>query len=55
LLIVAEGGVLTGRSLDFVRTWPNQQEITVKARHYMQEDVPNEIGVAITDLIKSMA
>jgi haloalkane dehalogenase len=55
LLIVAEGGVLTGRSLDFVRTWPNQREITVKARHYMQEDVPNEIGVAIADLIKSMA
>ena len=55
LLIAAEGGVLTGRSLEFVRTWPNQQEVTVKARHYMQEDVPNEIGVAIADLIKSIA
>jgi haloalkane dehalogenase len=55
LLIAAEGGVLMGRSLEFVRTWPNQQEVTVSARRYMQEDVPNEIGVAIADLIKSMA
>ena len=54
LLILAEGGVLTGRGLAFARTWPNQKEMTVKARHYMQEDVPQEIGAAIAHFIQSL-
>lgn len=54
LLILAEGGVLTGRSRDFARTWPNQRDITVKARHYMQEDVPHDIGLAIADFMRSL-
>ncbi len=54
LLIRAEGGVLTGRALSVARTWPNQQEITIKARHYMQEDVPHEIGLAIADFVRSL-
>jgi haloalkane dehalogenase len=54
-LILAEGGVLIGRGRDFARTWPNQQEITVKARHYMQEDVPHDIGFAIADFVRSLA
>jgi haloalkane dehalogenase len=55
LLILAEGGVLTGRGRDFARTWPNQREITVKGRHYMQEDVPHEIDLAIADFVRSLA
>jgi len=54
LLIVAEAGVLNGRSLDFARTWPNQRELIVKARHYMQEDVPDEIGLAVANLVRSL-
>lgn len=54
LLIVAESGVLHGRGLDFARTWPNQRELVVKARHYMQEDVPDEIGLALVNLIKPL-
>jgi haloalkane dehalogenase len=54
LLITAEAGVLTGRALDLARSWPNQQELIVKARHYMQEDVPDEIGSAIADLVRSL-
>ena len=54
LLILAEGGVLTGRGLDFARTWPHQQEITVSARHYMQEDVPHEISLAIADFVRPL-
>ena len=53
LLIRAEDGVLAGRSLDFARTWPNQREIIVKARHFMQEDVPDQIGLAIADFVRS--
>lgn len=55
LLILAESGVLTGRGRDFARTWPNQREITLKARHYMQEDAPHEIGLAIADFVGSLA
>jgi len=54
LLIIAEEGVLNGRTLNFARTWPNQREIIVKARHYMQEDVPDEIGLAVANLIRSL-
>jgi haloalkane dehalogenase len=55
LLILAEpGAIITGRVRDFVRTWPNQREITVKGRHFIQEDAPREIGFAIADFIKSL-
>jgi hypothetical protein len=27
-----------------MRTWPNQREITVKGRHFIQEDAPREVG-----------
>jgi haloalkane dehalogenase len=39
LLIVGDpGAIITGRTLDFCRTWPNQREVTVKGRHFLQED-----------------
>ena len=41
------GSILRGPQRDFCRTWPNQQELTVPGRHYLQEDSPNEIGRAI--------
>jgi haloalkane dehalogenase len=41
------GALLTGRSRDLCRTWPNQREVTVKGIHYVQEDVPHEIGTAL--------
>lgn len=54
LLIVAEpGALLRGRNLEFARTWKNQQEITVKGVHYVQEDSPVEIGEAIRDFVNS--
>jgi haloalkane dehalogenase len=49
LFINAEpGAILTGESRDFCRTWPNQQEVTVKGNHFLQEDSPDEIGKAIS-------
>ena len=52
LLIVAEpGALLRGRSLEFCRTWPNQKEVTVKGIHYIQEDSPHEIGIAIKEFL----
>ena len=41
------GTILTGPQRDFCRAWANQQEVTVKGSHFIQEDSPNEIGRAI--------
>lgn len=41
------GSILTGPQREFARSWPNQTEVTVSGRHFVQEDSPNEIGEAI--------
>ena len=52
LFINAEpGSILVGRARDFCRTWPNQEEITVKGRHFIQEDSPDEIGQSIANFL----
>jgi haloalkane dehalogenase len=54
LFINAEpGSLLIGRSRDFCRTWPNQHEISVRGIHFIQEDSPNEIGVALANFARS--
>ena len=48
LFVNAEpGSILVGAQRDFCRTWPNQDEVTVKGLHFVQEDSPGEIGQAI--------
>ena len=41
------GSILVGAQRDFCRGWPNQQEVTVRGSHFLQEDSPAEIGQAI--------
>jgi len=54
LFINAEpGSMLIGRSRDFCRSFPNQQEITVSGLHFIQEDCPDEIGVALAHFIRA--
>jgi haloalkane dehalogenase len=54
LFIAAEpGSILVGRALDFCRQWPNQREAKVAGIHFIQEDSPHEIGVALRDFVKS--
>jgi haloalkane dehalogenase len=36
---------------EFCRTWPNQKEVTVKGRHFLQEDSPAEIGAALRQFV----
>lgn len=49
LFINAEpGSILTGSQREFARTWPNQTEVTVPGIHFIQEDSPDEIGLAIS-------
>ena len=48
LLVNADpGSIMIGRALEFCRSWPNQQEVTVKGAHFVQEDSPVEIGQAV--------
>ena len=48
------GAILVGPQREFCRTWPNQEEITVKGIHFIQEDSPDEIGQAVADFIKKL-
>jgi haloalkane dehalogenase len=45
------GTILTGAQREFCRRWPNQQEVTVKGSHFIQEDSPAEIGGAIAAFV----
>jgi haloalkane dehalogenase len=47
------GSILVGKQREFCRTWDNQEEVTVTGRHFLQEDSPNEIGVAIKNWMSS--
>ena len=52
LFINAEpGSLLVGRAREFCRSWANQQEVTVKGSHFIQEDSPDDIGRAIADWV----
>ena len=46
-----QGHGLAGAARDFCRTWPNQREITLPGKHYLQEDHPHEIGEAVARFI----
>jgi haloalkane dehalogenase len=41
------GAILVGPQREFCRAWPNQEEVTVRGSHFLQEDSPVEIGQAI--------
>ena len=45
---------ITGSVRDYVRTFPNQQEITVDGIHFLQEDSPHAIGVAVRDFVNAL-
>ncbi len=38
----------------FCRSWPNQRETTVKGRHFLQEDSPDEIGEALREFVTTL-
>jgi haloalkane dehalogenase len=48
------GDMLTGSRRDFCRTWPAQREVTVRGRHLLQEDSPDEVGRAIVDWLTAV-
>lgn len=55
LFVNAEpGAILRGRQREYCRTWPNQQEVTVKGSHFIQEDSPNEIGQVVAAFLRGI-
>lgn len=56
LFINAEPGmIMTGRTRDWLRKFPNQQEVTVKGLHFIQEDSPGEIAAALRGWLSALA
>lgn len=54
LFINAEpGSILIGAQRQYCRSWPEQQEITVRGIHFLQEDSPDAIGEAVAVFIRS--
>jgi haloalkane dehalogenase len=53
LFVNAEPGMtLTGSRREFCRTWPNQEEVTVRGAHFVQEDSPHELGEAVATFVR---
>ena len=48
------GSILVGRQREMCRQWPNQKEVTVKGSHFIQEDSPDEIGLAIKTFLTEL-
>ena len=56
LFVNADPGViLTGPQREFCRRWPNQEEVTVRGSHFLQEDSPREIGEAVARFVSRLA
>jgi haloalkane dehalogenase len=54
LLIVSTQGQMAGPDLEFCRTWANQTEVAVEAKHFFQEDAPEAVGQALRDWIGTL-
>jgi haloalkane dehalogenase len=48
------GSILVGAQREFCRRWPNQREVTVHGRHFIQEDSPVEIGRAVDGFVRGL-
>jgi len=56
LFVNADPGIiLIDRQREFARRLPNQEEITVKGLHFIQEDSPAEIGKSVAGFIQQNA
>jgi haloalkane dehalogenase len=48
------GSIVGGRIRDLIRSWPSLTEITVSGVHFVQEDSPDEIGVAVAQFVRKL-
>jgi haloalkane dehalogenase len=54
LYIQSDPGTMLPSARAFCRAWPEQSEVTVRARHYPQEDAPDEVGQAIANWLQHL-
>jgi haloalkane dehalogenase len=54
LYIKSDPGTMLPSAREFCRAWPAQSEVTVRARHYPQEDSPDEVGQAIANWLQHL-
>jgi haloalkane dehalogenase len=55
LFVNAEpGAVLVGAQRERCRRWPNQREVTVRGRHFVQEDSPAAVGEAVVQFVRTV-
>jgi haloalkane dehalogenase len=54
LFIHSDPGTMQPTQLEFCRTWRAQSEVTVRGRHYPQEDSPDETGQAIASWLQNL-
>jgi haloalkane dehalogenase len=54
LYIQSDPGTMLPSAREFCRAWPAQSEVTVRARHYPQEDSPDEVGQAIANWLQHL-
>jgi haloalkane dehalogenase len=53
LLVLGDpGAIVTGHTRAFCQSWPNQREIVVAGRHFLQEDSPDAIGAELADFLR---
>ncbi len=54
LLIVSTQGQLDGSNLECCRSWPNQSEVRIEAKHFFQEDDPRAVSEALRGWIRTL-
>lgn len=54
LFIRSEPGTMLPSALQFCHSWLAQSEITVRGRHYPQEDAPDEVGQALVNWVQTL-
>jgi haloalkane dehalogenase len=48
------GAIIVQGMREFCRSWKNQEEVTVRGKHFLQEDSPYEIGRAIAEWLAAL-
>jgi haloalkane dehalogenase len=54
LFVKGEPGVIRADARERIRSWPKLTEVTVPGLQYIQEDSPDEIGLAIAEWYKAL-
>jgi len=54
LFIHSEPGTMQPSHVEFCRSWPAQSEVSVRGRHYPQEDSPDEVGSTLAAWLRTI-